>query len=86
MTAREMTRTVRAEALFVSALSGTSRPRGRELADAIQQAIQRYGGVSGCVAEVAYAYGDHPEAAVVRMRWACRCIDQDAAMSWNGAQ
>jgi hypothetical protein len=27
-------------------------------------------GIQGCAARVAQAYGDHPETAVLRMRWA----------------
>jgi len=32
-------------------------------------AVAAYGG-SGCAARVAQAFGEHPEAAVTRMRWA----------------
>lgn len=36
---------------------------------AIQQAIRAHAGVRGCAAAVAAAYGEHPETAVLRMRW-----------------
>jgi hypothetical protein len=60
----------RAEALFTSDLSASSRPSPTEVEQAIRHALARYGGVRGCAAEVAYAYGDHPETAAPRMRWA----------------
>ncbi len=37
----------------------------------INASVRRYGGVRGCAAEMAGAFGDCPEAAVRRMRWAC---------------
>jgi hypothetical protein len=59
-----------AEALFTSDLSASSRPSPNEVEQAIRHALARYGGVQGCAAEVAFAYGDHPETAAPRMRWA----------------
>lgn len=36
---------------------------------AVAAAVAAYGG-SGCAARVAQAFGEHPETAVTRMRWA----------------
>jgi hypothetical protein len=60
----------RAEALFVSYLSASAPLSKQGAADAITLAVRLHGGVRGCAAEVASAYGDHPETAAPRMRWA----------------
>jgi hypothetical protein len=62
--------TARAQALFVSDVTATSEPSPVEVARAISWALRMYGGVQGCAAEVAAAYGDYPETAAPRMRWA----------------
>jgi hypothetical protein len=62
----------RAEALFVSTLS-TAEPHDQaELKAAIASAVQHYGGVKGCAALMAQAFGEHPAEAAERMRWARR--------------
>jgi hypothetical protein len=63
--------TARAEALFASTLLTGSRPGLQEATTMINAAVRRYRGVRGCAAEMAGAFGDCPEAAVRRMRWAC---------------
>jgi hypothetical protein len=60
----------RAEALFASGLSTTAYTTKATVSDAIRYAIVRYGGVRACAGEVAAAYGDHPDTAAPRMRWA----------------
>ncbi|MEV6303390.1 hypothetical protein AB0M02_28530 [Actinoplanes sp. NPDC051861] len=60
----------RAEALFTSHLSTGSHPSGDIVAEAIRDAVRAHGGVRGCAADVAFEYGDHPEMAAPRMRWA----------------
>ena len=60
----------RAAALFVSDLPGGSRPSGPVVEAAIAAAVRACGGVHGCVARMATAYGDYPETAASRMRWA----------------
>jgi len=60
---------VRADALFASALQRSDRPSPRQVRRAIAVAVARYGD-SGCAARVAEAFGEHPETAVTRMRWA----------------
>ncbi|WP_250009642.1 hypothetical protein [Actinoplanes sp. M2I2] len=60
----------RAAALFASDLPSGSRPGAALIEDAIVRSVRRCGGTRGCVAALATAYGDYPETAVVRMRWA----------------
>ena len=66
----------RAYALFASDLSSQCCPNGVTVAAAIKFAIAAYGGVRGCVGEVGAAYGEHPETAAPRMRWARHVIDE----------
>jgi hypothetical protein len=58
-----------ADALFVSALQCSDEPSTGQLRQAIDAAVRAFG-VSGCAARVAQEFGDHPETAAVRMRWA----------------
>jgi hypothetical protein len=62
---------VRAEALFVSPLQRHEQPGARQVRQAVAAAIRAFG-ERGCAARVAQEFGDHPEAAVARMRWARR--------------
>ena len=66
----------RAAALFVSDLSVTNEPTGAQVTAAIRSALRGHGGTRACVADVAAAYGDYPELAARRMRWARRVIEQ----------
>ena len=61
--------TVRADALFASALQRSDNPSAAQVGQAIAAAVRAFG-ARGCAARVAQAYGEHPETAVVRMRWA----------------
>jgi hypothetical protein len=61
--------TARADALFVSALQRSEEPSAAQVRLAIVAAIREFG-ARGCAARVAQAYGEHPETAVLRMRWA----------------
>jgi hypothetical protein len=58
-----------ADALFASALQRSDEPSSGQVRQAIAAAVAAYGG-SGCAARVAQAFGEHPETAVTRMRWA----------------
>jgi hypothetical protein len=58
----------RCEALFVSGLQRSDAPAAEAVAEAISRTVRRYG-VSGCAGRMAQEFGDHPEAAAVRMRW-----------------
>ena len=60
----------RAEALFASDLSAGERHTPEQVTAAITTAIRRNGGTRGCAAVMASAYGDRPELAAPRMRWA----------------
>jgi hypothetical protein len=64
----------RAAALFASDLSAGSRPTGAIVEAAIVRAVRAYGGTRGCVAAMAAAYGECPETAAPRMRWARRLV------------
>ena len=64
----------RAEALFASDLSQTCAPDAAEVAAAISRAWRTHGGSPGCAAAMAAEYGDHPETAVPRMRWALQVV------------
>src|SRR6266705_5107064 len=59
----------RADALFVSALQRSDEPSAEQVRQAIAAAVRAFG-ARGCAARVAQAYGEHPETAVRRMRWA----------------
>ena len=69
--------TGRANALFASALQRSDQPSPAQVHQAIAAAIRAYGS-QGCAARVAQAYGDHPETAPLRMRWA-RAAVSDAS-------
>jgi len=59
----------RADALFASALQRSDQPSAAQVRQAITAASRALGDV-GCAARVAQEYGEHPETAVARMRWA----------------
>lgn len=59
----------RCEALFVSAIQDSDEPSAEQVRAAVLRAIRDYG-VRDCVARVAQEFGDHPDTAVARMRWA----------------
>ena len=61
--------TARADALFASALQSSDEPSAVQVRQAIATASSELGDL-GCAARVAQEYGDHPETAVTRMRWA----------------
>ena len=69
--------TGRANALFASALQRSDQPSTEQVYQAIVAAVRAYGS-QGCAARVAQAYGDHPETALLRMRWA-RAVVNDAS-------
>ncbi len=61
--------TARADALFASALQRSDEPSAAQVHQAVAAAVAAFG-VRGCAARVAQAYGEHPEIAAPRMRWA----------------
>jgi hypothetical protein len=70
---RDMFAAVRAEALFVSSLQGSSSPSADEVRDAVKVTLRRFG-MRGCAAHVAGEFGEHPETAVRRMGWALATV------------
>jgi hypothetical protein len=58
-----------ADALFASALQRSDELNVSQVWRAINGAIAGYG-AAGCAARVAQEFGDHPESAAARMRWA----------------
>ena len=58
-----------ADALFASALQCSQAPSAAQVRHAIDAAVRSFGCL-GCAARVAQEFGDHPETAVARMRWA----------------
>jgi hypothetical protein len=59
----------RADAVFVSRLQRCDEPNAGQVRRAAAAAIGAFG-CSGCAGRVAQEFGDHPETAVIRMRWA----------------
>jgi hypothetical protein len=63
-----------AEALFVSVLQRSDRPSPGQVREAVAAAVRAHGG-RGCAELVAQEFGDHPETAAERMRWARAVAD-----------
>ena len=61
-------------ALFASGLQSCDEPGAAQVRQAITAAIRAFGR-SGCAGRVAQEFGDHPETAVLRMRWARAVAD-----------
>ena len=68
-------RGLHADALFVSGLQPGEQPGVAQVRQAIAAAIRAFGG-SGCAGRVAQEFGDHPETAAARMRWARTMADE----------
>jgi hypothetical protein len=82
------TSAVWADALFVSGMQRSDQPSDDQVRTAVGAAVRLYGD-RGCAERVAQEFGDHPETAVSRMRWAQAAVD--AAFRWpepapDGAQ
>jgi hypothetical protein len=65
----------RADALFASALQRSEEPSAAQVRQAIAAAIRAFG-ARGCAALVAHEYGEHPETAAQRMRWAHAVVEE----------
>jgi uncharacterized membrane protein len=74
------TSAARADALFASALQPSGRPTAAQVRQAVNTALAAFG-PPGCAARVAQAYGEHPETAAPRMRWARATVAHAAAAS-----
>jgi hypothetical protein len=58
----------RCAALFASGLQRSDAPSPAAVAELISRTVRRLG-IAGCASQMAQEFGDHPEAAVSRMRW-----------------
>ena len=67
---------VQADAVFASRLQRCGEYSAGRVRQAAAAAIDLYG-CSGCAGRVAQEFGDHPETAVIRMRWA-RALAREA--------
>jgi hypothetical protein len=60
---------VRADAVFASDLQRRDEPSTGRVQQVVGEAIRAFG-CAGCAGRVAQEFGDRPETAVIRMRWA----------------
>jgi hypothetical protein len=65
----QQTEDVLIEALFVSDVQCSQHPSPEAIRDAVEHAVEQHG-ENGCAALVAQEFGEHPDSAVGRMRWA----------------
>jgi hypothetical protein len=76
-------------ALFASELQQSDAPTGDAAAEAVRQAVTRFG-VRGCEGRMAQEFGDHPEAAIDRMQWVRQLVREMqvscADMAFHGGQ
>jgi hypothetical protein len=75
--------TARADALFASPLQRSDEPTPAQVQQAIAAALAAFG-IRGCAARVAQAYGEHPETAVPRMRWARAAVTRAPVTRGSG--
>jgi hypothetical protein len=64
---------VRTEALFVSDVQRSQEPTAELIREAVTATVHRLG-ETGCAERVAQEFGEHPDSAVGRMRWARSAI------------
>jgi hypothetical protein len=64
---------VRSDALFVSVLQPSQEPGVRQVRQAVETAVRQFG-AGGCAGRVAQEFGEHPQAAAARMRWARQAV------------
>ena len=64
-----LTDDVRIEALFVSHLQPSRHPSAEIIREAVSATVDRLG-PGGCAELVAQEFGEHPDCALGRMRWA----------------
>ncbi len=68
----------RCEALFASGLQRSDAPAAGAVAQAISRTVRQFG-TRGCASQMAQEFGDHPEAALDRMRWVRQLIGELSA-------
>jgi hypothetical protein len=71
---RDRLTAARAYALFASDLSAWDRPSPAAVTAAITSTVRAHG-TRGCACAAAAAYGEHPETAARRMRWARSLVE-----------
>ena len=76
---------VRAEALFVSTLQPSDEPGPAQIRHQVTRVVRDLG-VRGCAERVAQEFGDHPELAIVRMRWARGLVDSTFGPTGHAAR
>jgi hypothetical protein len=69
----------RVEALFASDLQRSETVTPESIRSAVTATVRRLG-ARGCAARVAHEFGEHPETAVGRMRWALGAVRQAYAL------
>jgi hypothetical protein len=74
---------VRADALFVSTLQRSDEPTAGQVRQAVATAVRSFGR-RGCAERVAQEFGDHPDTAGPRMRWARLMTGEAFASSGSG--
>lgn len=74
---------VRADALFVSTLQRSDEPTAGQVRQAVATAVRSLGR-RGCAERVAQEFGDHPDTAGPRMRWARRMTGEAFGASDSG--
>ena len=74
MTRRKLT-DVQCEALFASSLQGSDAVTAEAAAAAVSVTTRRLG-PDGCASRMAQEFGDHPEEARDRMRWARHLVGE----------
>ena len=67
--------TLRTDALFVSPLQPSDEPGAGQVQQAVAAAVRRFG-IRGCAGRVAHEFGEHPEMAAARMRWARQAVTE----------
>jgi hypothetical protein len=75
----DLSSAARADALFASALQRSDEPTAGQIEQAIAAAIREFGDL-GCAGRVAQEFGEHPETAITRMRWARSVSNQSLAV------
>lgn len=65
-----MSSALAAQAVFASTLQPSDHPTPAQVRGAIEASLRALHGAAGCAAACAAEYGEHPELAAARMRWA----------------
>lgn len=64
----------KAEALFISSLQPSQRPTAEQVTAAIRASLRSHGGAGGCAGACAAEFGEHPDTARDRMKWALSAV------------